>query len=376
MWDASSWHSMAWDSTVTAAKRVVGLSRFLSALLFFSVLPACSDGGGITVSPGVVNVRFVTQPTDVRIGEPFTVSVELVTAAGQRVTDATNTVSLQLGSGGSLSGTTSRAATSGLATFDGVSVPTAGNGLQITATSGSFSASSASFNVLDPCLTSGASPINPGQTQGTALSQYACRLADGNFADIWRLELNARRSLRIDLTSSQFDALLVLVDPDINVITEDDDGGEGVNSRILWTLEAGTFFIVATSFSAGETGDYQLAVQDVDPCLTFVGSLPVGQTVSGNLRQGTCLNAGAFWTDRWRLDLAESGPVRIDLQSSQFDAFLSLRDAEGNLLAQDDDGGSGTDSRILQTLTAGTYVIEASTFDPGETGSYTLMVAR
>ena len=53
--------------------------------------------------------------------------------------------------------------------------------------------------------------------------------------------------------------------------------------------------------------------------------------------------------------------------------WLALRSAAG-LVAEDDDGGQGADSRISQTLEAGPYTIEATTFSGGETGPFTLSV--
>ncbi len=80
---------------------------------------------------------------------------------------------------------------------------------------------------------------------------------------------------------------------------------------------------------------------------------------------------------RWyELTLAERREMTIYL-GSRTDAFLYLRSGaqqrSGRALEYDDDGGRGYDSRIRRTLDAGTYTIEATTFDPG-TGDFTLTV--
>ena len=75
--------------------------------------------------------------------------------------------------------------------------------------------------------------------------------------------------------------------------------------------------------------------------------------------------------------LGQAGSVEIDLFSTAFDAFLTLRegtDIEGRLVASDDDGGQGTNSRIDTALSAGTYTIEATSYGPGVTGAFTLRV--
>lgn len=71
--------------------------------------------------------------------------------------------------------------------------------------------------------------------------------------------------------------------------------------------------------------------------------------------------------------------VTIDLTSPSVDTWLALRNGpgtgSGGLIADDDDGGDGGNSRISRTLTAGTYTIEATTFSPRRTGLFTLTLA-
>ena len=67
--------------------------------------------------------------------------------------------------------------------------------------------------------------------------------------------------------------------------------------------------------------------------------------------------------------------VQIDMLSSDFDAYLYLKDQNGNTLAHDDDGGGGRNARIIQTLSySGMYQIYANTVGRGETGSFTLQL--
>ncbi|MFC7176698.1 hypothetical protein [Halosegnis marinus] len=62
------------------------------------------------------------------------------------------------------------------------------------------------------------------------------------------------------MSSEEVDTYLVLVDPDSNVVATDDDGGEGFNSELSYTLESdGEFTIWATTFG-GELGPYTLSL--------------------------------------------------------------------------------------------------------------------
>jgi S1-C subfamily serine protease len=65
----------------------------------------------------------------------------------------------------------------------------------------------------------------------------------------------------------------------------------------------------------------------------------------------------------------------IDLVSKNFDAYLRLEDSTGKQLTDNDDGGGKQNSRIVyRPSRADTYRIIATTFEPGQTGAYTLTV--
>ena len=77
--------------------------------------------------------------------------------------------------------------------------------------------------------------------------------------------------------------------------------------------------------------------------------------------------------------LGEESEVAIDLESSE-DPYLYLREGEsrsGAFLQENDDRerGVNTNSRIVATLAAGTYTIEATTYNVNEAGSFTLTVS-
>jgi hypothetical protein len=104
--------------------------------------------------------------------------------------------------------------------------------------------------------------IEVGQFVSGSLSQADCS-RDGRFVDPWSLTLTSAATLRIDLTSSEFDTFLIVEDADGIVVDWDDDGGEGFNSQITMTFAAGEYHVLVTSYWMGETGTYQLRAQDV-----------------------------------------------------------------------------------------------------------------
>lgn len=91
---------------------------------------------------------------------------------------------------------------------------------------------------------------------------------------------------------------------------------------------------------------------------------------------GSSLEASGRWTtedcdSRFRLDsdahtyrfeIADTGRIRVDLNSSESDSYLYLLDEDGNRITENDDGGVGAlDARIERELQAGVYLIEATT---------------
>jgi hypothetical protein len=100
-----------------------------------------------------------------------------------------------------------------------------------------------------------------------------------------------------------------------------------------------------------------------------------GQLVSGTLSLGdSVLDDGSHY-DVWVYETTEAQNVEITMSSTQFDAFLHVYQQTQNgleLLAANDDVGSGTDSGILARVTPGLYLILANSCLGAETGEYSL----
>jgi len=67
------------------------------------------------------------------------------------------------------------------------------------------------------------------------------------------------------LESGEFDAYLVLLDEESNILAEDDDSGGNANARISLTLPyTGYYAVIANAYSQ-EAGSYTLTVELGDP---------------------------------------------------------------------------------------------------------------
>jgi hypothetical protein len=114
-------------------------------------------------------------------------------------------------------------------------------------------------------------PISLGQTVSGALSTSDSRspVRDSRwsyYCDRYTFSGAAGQQVAILLTSSAFDTYLYLIGPSGTVVTQNDDGGGGTNSRIppstgYYTLpSSGTYTIEVTSYYTNATGSYTLSL--------------------------------------------------------------------------------------------------------------------
>src|SRR5690606_24404805 len=97
----------------------------------------------------------------------------------------------------------------------------------------------------------------------------------------------ARTTIRLDMTSTVIDPLLVLVDEQERVVIQDDDGGTGLNAHLEVLLEPSRYTVLARGFP-GEAGPYTLKVAPaVDPC-AVTRTISPGQTLQGTFAPGDC----------------------------------------------------------------------------------------
>ncbi|WP_089241482.1 MBG domain-containing protein, partial [Belliella buryatensis] len=192
-------------------------------------------------------LAFVAQPSNAVIGESTgTITVEILDANGNRVTNNSSSVTLSIANNagnGTLSGTVTVNAVSGLATFSGLSLNKVGTGYTLSATSsGLTSATSNAFDVVVGSATQIA--INAGDNQsatvGTALATAPSVIVrDANDNPVAGVEVT------FAVVSGGG-----TVDP-TTVVTTDANGIASVTS---WTLGAMAGTNTLTATSTGLTG--------------------------------------------------------------------------------------------------------------------------
>ena len=134
---------------------------------------ATSNAFNITTAPASV-LAFTVQPTNTAAGASITPAVQVTArdSVGNTVTSFTGDVTVAIGtnpSSGALSGTTTVAAVSGVATFSNLSIDLAGDGYTLTATSGALTqATSDAFNITAGAATQLVFTVQPTNTQTNA----------------------------------------------------------------------------------------------------------------------------------------------------------------------------------------------------------------
>lgn len=231
-------------------------------------------------------------------------------------------------------------------------------------------------------------PIAFGQTINGTLSNGDCVLEDNSLFDVYTFNGTTGQQISIFMSSATFDTFLFLRRPDGTILTADDDGGGGTNSRIpansgFFTLPStGVYSILANSFAPGVTGSYAVTLSSQGAGGTCPSTpIAFGQTVNGTLSISDCTLSDNSFFDAYTFNGTAGQSISISLTSPTFDTYLLLFRPDGTLLFEDDDGGSGLNSRIPPesgTLTlpvTGTYKILANSFAPNVTGSYSLTLS-
>ena len=230
-------------------------------------------------------------------------------------------------------------------------------------------------------------PANAGSWSGDCDSANR----SGSNGRYYSFSLAQETEVTISLTSDQ-DTYLFLLEGegrDGAVLGENDDVETGnTNSGLTVTLAPGAYTVEATTYSAGATGDFTLAVTPAgaapmpppgpaDPCL---GLVTADGTVSGRWAEGCDSEARQGRHARWYgFTLAASASVTVTLESTEADTYLFLRKGDarsGDFLQENDDHENSTEaSQVQADLVAGAYTIEATTYGEGETGDFTLTVS-
>jgi hypothetical protein len=198
----------------------------------------------------------------------------------------------------------------------------------------------------------------------------------------------------ISLDGSSFDTTLgVYQGAAVNSLTsiaQDDDGGAGFFSRVIFNAIAGATYQIAVDGYGGDSGHINLTVKpgllndDFADRLQLIGSLDfvVGSNVGADWEAGEPYhwqNTGihSVW---WRWQAPASGTVTISTAGSNFDTIMAAYTGSSvaglSLVANNDDYGTGATSQISFFATAGTVYQIAVDGYGAASGSISLLLQQ
>jgi hypothetical protein len=239
-----------------------------------------------------------------------------------------------------------------------------------------------------PLAAAAQTPIRIGQTVTGRLTITDQRFADSSRYKLYRFDGSRGDTVTADLVSDDFDANLVLADGSGNSLTRNDDGGENCNARLTYVLpQAASYRLYANSSAGAELGAYRLTLSrgkaqppSDSTCHGFgrvKGMIAIGRTVTGTLSaDDPKLPSDSTYYQRWVLPVLAKQTFTVDLESSDFDAFVMLTRGRGDKLVDNDDGGGGCNARLVYTAQDDHPLrIFVNTASKNQLGRYTLRVS-
>lgn len=205
-------------------------------------------------------------------------------------------------------------------------------------------------------------------------------------------EVGERTDITLETLTRDVDPVLSVFAEGGRVVTWDDDGAGNLDARAAATLEPGkycaqlrlistqpvsTATVVLLAFEGLPPDPAAVENEEAAAMCADPGQTPV---LSDNLRAGDVqVGQGnvtyAAQLGGFRITLPETTSLEIDALSEMIDTVLTVRDADGVLIAENDDHQdmSGSNSRISQSFSAGDYCLLVRPYSESE-GPFTVSV--
>ncbi|MBZ0310104.1 MAG: PPC domain-containing protein, partial [Anaerolineae bacterium] len=187
-------------------------------------------------------------------------------------------------------------------------------------------------------------------------------------------------TITMERTSNEVDPYLILTDAGGSLLAEDDDSAGNLNAQIVYTFTTpGEYFIEARSYTLTTSGGYLLRVdaegQAANPTPTVAESVSTPNAGERILEVGVpqqvFLDVTEVHVWQFEAQAGQSYVITMNNASGTVDPRLTLKNAQGSILAENDDSAGSFNSLITFTPeVSGTYFVEAATFSPTESGDY------
>ena len=231
----------------------------------------------------------------------------------------------------------------------------------------------------NPCIGCELEQLVCGEPLDSDFPQTGCSRSSGQSLDFFLLDVDGGQ-VTIDLTGA-YDTFIQLFDVTCRLIAEDDDGGDGLNSRLVQELPAGTYFVGVSSFAVGQGGAFSLLARCEGGVGTFCdrcrsGDLGLGEPREGDLGSSGCrLPPFDLPVEVFSLEIEEAFEGTILVTSDSFDPSVSVWDDSCDEVAFNDGCLDAAVGACLDIdLEPGTHAIVVSSRSPAAAGAFSIRV--
>ena len=237
--------------------------------------------------------------------------------------------------------------------------------------------------------------ISIGQTITGNLSGSDSLYPDTTYYKMYQFTTTPNQEITIDLSSSDFDPVLIVRGEGLAQSLVDDDGGPGCAARVSQAFPArGPYRVLVNTTTSPhrQTGRFTLAIsqgiqhvqgRSENDCggsqTAPATSIRVGETINGTLTSSDSLYPDNSYFKFYQFTAPAGQPVTIDLASDDFDPVLIIRGSDLDNSIINDDGGPGCYARVSRTFpSTGPYRILVNTTNTPErqTGRFSLSITE
>jgi len=199
--------------------------------------------------------------------------------------------------------------------------------------------------------------------------------------DLYAFTVSATSRIVIE-TVTDGDTILRLYDSSNALIAEDDDGGSGRASRIVVELPSGAYLAAVSSYEGSAIRSYEIRAQgeplhstqcphEQEDNRDFGSADSLGGVPGSGCRSGAISPSGDV--DMYWVTVTQTCHVVIETITDG-DTILRLYNSSGELIAEDDDGGSASASRLTGTISPGSYGVAVVGYQGGTVRSYEIHI--
>jgi hypothetical protein len=202
-----------------------------------------------------------------------------------------------------------------------------------------------------------------------------------SFAKTYTFKMEKGKGYQIELQTQAFRPYLRLTNEKGTQIAAEFDRFN-LQTAVIVHRPAKTedFQIIATSQTANALGKFKLTIKELtgDEGKPITLKFEKGAVAySGNLDRTDPKYNGQKIHKLFVIELQKGSTYQIDHMAKNFDAYLYLESPEGKVLAQDDDGGEGLNSRIThKAAETGKYRVVATSLGGANIGPFNFQIRQ